>query len=63
MPDEGGGLGTDVVEQCNEIGGESVAAIGVDGERGRRCSVAPLVGDEHPPAGLGQRLDLVTPGV
>ena len=56
-------LGADVVEQADEVGGQLDDVVGVDGVGLRRAAVAALIGRQHVVAGLGQRRNLVAPGV
>ena len=63
MTDPDGALGTDVVEQADQVGGQVVNVVGVDRIRTRRAAVAALIGCQHVIAGLGQGRDLVPPRV
>ena len=54
---------SDVIEQADDVGGQLDDVVGVDGARLRRTAVAALIGRQHAVAGLGQRRNLVTPGV
>lgn len=63
VTDEGGGVVPGGVEQTVQVGGEVADAIGRDVTRGRRESVAALIGCEHVVARGRQRFHLVAPRV
>ena len=56
-------FGADVIEQTDDVGGQLDDVVGIDGVRLRRPAVAALIGCQHVVAGLGQRRNLVAPGV
>ena len=52
------------VEQPEQVGGQVLDAVGLDLRSVRvECAVAALVGRDHVVAGIGERLDLVSPRV
>ncbi len=63
VTDDHRAFGADVIEQADDVGGQLDDVVGVDGDRLRRPAVAALIGRQHAVAGLGQRRNLVTPGV
>ena len=63
MPDPHGALRADVVEQSDQVGGQMMNVVGVDGVRTIRTAVAALIGRQHVVAGVGEDVYLVTPGV
>jgi hypothetical protein len=63
VADEHGPFGADVVEQTDDVGGQLDDVVGVDGLRLRRSAIAALIRRQYPEAGLGQRRNLVPPGV
>ena len=63
VPDDHRPFGADVIEQADDVGGQLDDVVRVDGRRLRRPAVAALIGRQHAVARLGQRRNLVTPGV
>ncbi len=53
----------DVVEQTDQVGGQLMNVVGVDGIRTIRAAVAALIGRQHVVAGVGEDGNLMTPGV
>ena len=63
MADEQRVVGTDLVEQADEVGAQVVGPVGLDRARCARLAVPALVGYEHPVPGCDERFDLVAPRV
>jgi hypothetical protein len=50
-----------VIEQADEIAGQMLDVVGLDGFGPVGCAVAALIRSDHPNAGIAKCLDLVTP--
>jgi hypothetical protein len=56
-------LGARLVEQADEVSGEGMDVVVLDGFGSARTAVSALVGRQHVVAGVCQHGDLVAPGV
>ena len=63
VADEHGLLGADVVEQADEVAGQCVDVVVLDGLGSAGAAVATLIRSQHVVAGLRENRDLVSPGV
>ena len=63
VADEHGLLGADVVEQTDEVAGQGVDVVVLDGVGAAGAAVPPLVWGQHAVAGLREHRNLMSPGV